>query len=501
MNALTKYKLEIVVFISGALVMILEILGSRILAPYIGTSVFVWTSLIGVVLASLALGYRIGGKLADKSVSFDYLAKILLYAQIALILTSLFQAGLMRFLTLTWPNLDIRLVATLAGTILFAPASVLFGIVSPYCVKLKLNSLADSGSTVGNLYALSTLGSITGTFLTGFVLFSYFKTTQILFFLILALGVLSIFVSTKGKIFFVKLGLIILSLVLFFSNELDLRLFEKNGFIDTDTAYNRIWIFDTKEEDGRVRRNMLIDKSSSSAMYLDNGESPFSYVKYFGASDYYVKDPKKTLMIGGAAFTFPTNYLKEHPETSMDVVEIDSGQTDLAEKYFFLDRTNPRLAIYHEDGRTFVNKSKNKYDVIFLDAFNTLYAVPFHLVSQEFVTGISNMVEKDGIVVLNVISAVKGDKSLLFKSVYKTYGQKFKFIDVYATNFQSPETVQNVVLIVSNEQNIDRENLTDSAVFKDKIDGNYLKSISNEGIVLTDEYAPVESMAFEMIKN
>lgn len=182
-----KFLLEIIVFICGAVVMAFEIVGSRMLGPYVGTSIFVWTGIIGVILMCLSLGYYYGGKIADKKPEFKLLALIILLAGLFIGISTLIKDGLLEVLLNTFN--DVKLISLLATFILFSIPSVLLGMVSPYAVRLKIKSLDKSGSTVGNLYAISTLGSITGTFLAGFYLIPSFGVIFILNQLAIILGI------------------------------------------------------------------------------------------------------------------------------------------------------------------------------------------------------------------------------------------------------------------------------------------------------------------------
>ena len=173
-----KTLLELIVFICGAVVMIFEIVGSRILGPYIGTSIFVWTSLIGIILASLSLGYWFGGKMADKNPSYKQLAWIIIIAAFFIGLTITGKDSLLNLLSRQFTG--IRIQAVVSTIFLFAPASVFLGMVTPYAVRLKIKDVQSSGRTVGNLYAISTIGSIIGTFLAGFVLIPFLGTNNIL---------------------------------------------------------------------------------------------------------------------------------------------------------------------------------------------------------------------------------------------------------------------------------------------------------------------------------
>lgn len=190
-----QYILEITVFVCGAVVMIFELVGSRVLGPYFGTSIFVWTSLIGIILGSLSLGYYLGGKIADKKPNLSNLSLIILLASISIGLTIFIKDSLLVILQINFT--DIRLASALASLILFLPASMLLGMVSPYAVKLKIENLNTSGRAVGNLYAISTVGSIIGTFLSGFYLIPRFGTNKLLMILAITLIAVSLALSIK----------------------------------------------------------------------------------------------------------------------------------------------------------------------------------------------------------------------------------------------------------------------------------------------------------------
>jgi predicted membrane-bound spermidine synthase len=176
-----KFYLEIVVFVSGAVVMAYEIIGSRMLGPYVGTSITVWSAIIGVILMSLSLGYYLGGRLADRKPEFALLAKIIIVAAIFIIISTAIKDSLLTSLLDVVNN--VRAVSLLASLILFSVPGFLLGMVSPFAARLKINNLKTTGATVGNLYAISTVGSITGTFMAGFYLIPTFAVSQILYIL------------------------------------------------------------------------------------------------------------------------------------------------------------------------------------------------------------------------------------------------------------------------------------------------------------------------------
>lgn len=188
-----KFTLEIVAFFCGAVVMAFEIVGSRMLGPYVGTSMFAWTSIIGVILLSLSIGYFWGGRIADMRPRADILSLFIFISALFIIITLVVKESVLEILLGSIDN--IHIVSVIASLILFAIPSILLGMVSPFAVRIKMKSLEKSGSTVGNLYAISTVGSIVGVFLAGFLLIPTFKITNILMLLAIVLISVSIFLN------------------------------------------------------------------------------------------------------------------------------------------------------------------------------------------------------------------------------------------------------------------------------------------------------------------
>lgn len=188
-----KFTLEIIAFFCGAVVMAFEIVGSRMLGPYVGTSMFAWTSIIGVILLSLSVGYFWGGRIADMQPRADILSLFIFIAALYIILTVTVKESLIGFLLRSISNIEV--VTIIASLILFAVPSILLGMVSPFAVRIKMKSIGKSGSTVGNLYAISTIGSIAGVFLAGFYLIPSFKITNILMILAIVLIVVSLYLN------------------------------------------------------------------------------------------------------------------------------------------------------------------------------------------------------------------------------------------------------------------------------------------------------------------
>lgn len=497
-SRLNQYTLEIIVFAVGAIVMILELVGSRILAPYLGTSIFVWTSIIGIILGSLSLGYWQGGKMADKNPSYKTFSLILLLAAIFIGL-NVFLKSLLLAILYGYKG-DIRIEAIIASLILFAPASFLLGIISPYAVKLKIQNLDKSGSTVGNLYAISTIGSITGTFLAGFFLISYFTNTELL--LILSSSLIICSLVSYGKYSNkIKIGLILFLIFSFSATNYTEKYYLKHGLIDIDTAYNKVWISSvTDPETGKEVKLMMLNNEGNSAMYAenDNENLVFKYAAYYRLASHFKPDFKNSLLLGGGAYSWSKYYLKNYPEARIDVVEIDPKLTEISRQYFRL-KNNSRLTIYHEDARIFLNETSNKYDVVFGDAFKSMYSVPYQLTTREATEKIFNSLNSDGVAIINIIGSIEGKNSKFIKTEYKTYQSIFPQVYLFPVeNHTEGKSTQNIILIALKSDQ--KPSFRDINPEMDRLLQHvWTKEISTDLPILTDDYAPVDQYMMSII--
>jgi spermidine synthase len=488
---LNKYILEIVVFTCGALVMIYEIIGSRLLAPYIGTSTYVWTSLIGVILGALSLGYWLGGKYADRRPEIKILASVIFIAGGLVALTILIQEIVLSLIAQSL--LIIELKALVAAFLLFAPASVLLGFVTPYAVRLKMLAVEDAGKTVGRLYALSTVGSILGTFLAGFFLIPFVGSTKTLYIIGASLILLSILLVPFAFSQFKIAALILFVLAVGTSEFQSYYIYKTNDLHDIDTEYSRVRIFNSKTKEGKDIRALAIDPFIiQSGMFFDKDELVFEYTKYYHLVRHFKPDFQNTLMIGGAGYSFPKDYLRKYPNAKMDVVEIDPQMTEIARKYFRLEE-NPRLKIIHQDGRIFLNQAdSNKYDAVLIDAFGSLFSVPFQLTTIEAVKQIDRSLVDDGVVIFNLGSALTGDSNKFLQAELKTYTQVFPQIYVFKVNTDySDEHWQNLIIIATKSKTRDSFESNDMEIRR-LLGHSYKIDPTSESNILTDDLAPVE---------
>ncbi|KJR97324.1 MAG: hypothetical protein VR65_24415 [Desulfobulbaceae bacterium BRH_c16a] len=485
--------LETTLFVCGAVVMIYEITGARLLAPHIGTSTYIWTSLIGVILAALSLGYWLGGQAADRRAEMKVLAGVLFLSGGAVAVT-IFAGDFLLTLIAATP-LILQLQSVLAAVLLFAPAAVLLGFVTPYAVRLKMSSLDDSGRIVGRLYAISTLGSIFGTFLAGFYLIPFVGASRTLYLIAGSLLILAVLLvpfalsrKTRTVVLLVFLGGI-------GAQEIKAYYLAKTlDIYQTDTEYSTARISTTTDPiTGRQVRNLSIDPHyNQSRMYLDSDELVSAYTRYYHLIRHFRPDFSQTLMIGGAGYSFPKVYLQKYPEAHLDVVEIDPGMTTLARRFFRLE-DDPRLRILHQDGRVYLNRAETgRYDAVLLDAFGSLFSVPFQLTTIEAVRQIHRVLKKDGVVVFNIGGALKGPASGFFQAELATYQAVFPQVYVFKT---SPVTgdaeVQNLMLVACRGEVPVSLQSPDPEIARILATRHDLAGLAQRP-VLTDDLAPVE---------
>ncbi|OGF25753.1 hypothetical protein A2303_07205 [Candidatus Falkowbacteria bacterium RIFOXYB2_FULL_47_14] len=489
-----KIVLEVILFITGAAGMIFEIAGARVLAPYLGTSLVVWTSLIGIILGSLSFGYLIGGKLADRRQDIKVLAAVLGAAAFFVGLTA---SGKDIFLVLLDSlALTVNSGSILAAIVLFAPGSAFLGMATPYAVRLKLRSLDKSGGVVGRLYAISTIGSIAGTFAAGFWLIPYFGTTMVLWVLALILALTALIIS--GRRFWIeKISILAVASIIFYSGSLAVTAYP--GMADVDTAYNRYWIYE-RDYEGRSIRVIKTDPfGTQAAVYTDNpDEIVFDYLKFFHVAEHFHPRADRALLVGGGIFTFPRDYILRNPDSEMDVVELDGRLIDLAREHFYY-RDDPRIGVFHEDGRIFLNRNKTVYDHIYLDAFNSHISIPFQLTTREAVQKIHDSLSDDGVVVLNLISAFRGDKGKFLRAELATYKEIFPQVFLFAVHKGSdPAERQNLILIATKKT----EKIlfySDDQEINDSLENIWTEELDSDLPVLTDDYAPVDFYTKEMM--
>jgi spermidine synthase len=494
--------------------MVLEMAGSRVVAPYMGTSLVVWTSLIGIIMASLTFGYWLGGIVADNRPSRNLLANIICGAAVVVMAVGFAANPLLGAFSAGMTN--IYAASSAAAAVFLAVPSALLGMVSPFIVRLAVQSVDSSGGTVGRFSALSSAGSILGTFLGGFVLISFFSSQTILFMVAFVLGGVA-FMLHSGR--WKALAACVSALGLMcgvlgetaaggevwgggaFSNGVR-AVFMKPEGITVDTRYNTIRIMESTAYGTNLRIRILQTDpmGAQSLMYVDRPDDLYSdYTKFYDLAFHYKPDAKNVLMLGGGGYCVPKHIAATRPDVAVDIVELDPGITDVARRYFNLrDRTGQR--IFHEDARMFLNReSKNgalKYDAVFEDVFGSSYNIPFHMTTSECMKNIRAMLADDGVFIVNIISSIDGE---LFSGIYASVASAFPVVMIYPATYPNSGGIrQNIMIVALASPNVPPYRAPDDEYTLSLLAHRWTNRFEPKIAAFTDSFAPVEKYSLLM---
>ena len=481
-----KHKLEIIVFLSGAIGMGLELIAARVLSPYVGSSNVVWTSIIGIILASMSIGYWIGGKNADKDANINKLSNILLFAAIFTSAIPLLETAVVKLLAGIIPNLIIA--AILCAIIVFSIPSFILAMISPFAVKIKSKENNEIGSLSGRISSLSTIGSIVGTFLMGFVLIPNIGVTNINIGVTILLVVMSIIARKKidKKFIYTNILSICIILILIILGKWTFKVSNPDIVLDTDSQYSRIWVKQIQTQKANYK-TLQVDTGLESYINQETGEMGARYLRYYDLFEYFNKDAKNTLLIGGAAYTYPIHYLQKYEDKKIDVVEIDDKMTQIAVEQFGVNINDSRLHVFNQDGRSYLNYSKNKYDTILIDAFKGLN-VPFELTTYEALVHAKNMLNENGLVLTNIIASIEGEESDFIEYEYATYKAVFDDVKIFMVSNRDRTDRQNLILMgIKGNPQIDGTKTSEYLQYLD-MEVNEFKTDKN---IVTDNFAPI----------
>jgi spermidine synthase len=398
------FALGALVFGAGIGALATEITASRLLAPYFGSSTVVWANLIGIVLAALALGYWLGGRLADRRPEPTLLGYVVLAAALCI---AVIPFAARPFLDVTVEGLDTASAGAVVGSflavvVLCAPPVVLLGMVSPFAIRLAVSSIATAGAVAGRLYALSTAGSLVGTFLPALVLIPGIGTQRT--FLAIAALVAASSCFLLGARYLV-VSAVLAGLLLVPPGAIK----GEKGLIHEETSRYQ-YIAVVQRPDGRrvlhLNEGLVIHSLWRPGSVLTGGE----WDTYLAVPPLLGRPLERVAILGSAAGTTARALGVYYPEAEVDGVELDPAVTRVGRRYFGLG-DNPRLTVHTADARPFLRSTDARYDLIVVDAYRQPY-VPFYLATREFFRLVRDHLTPGGIVVLNV-AAVPDDKRLV----------------------------------------------------------------------------------------
>ena len=438
-----KVRLRLVVAVCGAILLSLEILGSRVLAPAFGSSVFVWGGLITTFLVALAVGYAVGGWVADRRPRASTLSLILSVAAVLVLPAERWAPRLLD--AITRAGWDARSGALVASLVLFLPPSLALGMVSPFAVRLAVRDVERVGTVSGGYSALSTAGSIAGTLATAFVLIPLFPVPELLSALAATLALCALILVRNRSNFAIAALATLTCGAAWVAGRPAAGVGGEKVLFARDTAYHHIVVTELDRN-----RFLRFDTGTQSGVRLDHpGKSLVGYDEAFFAAFAMRPAIKRVCLIGLGGASFNRMLAEAAPETNVDGVEIDPVVRDVAKKYF-LYRESARDRTTVEDGRVFLSKGGAPYDLIVLDAYNST-GVPFHLLTREFFQTLRSRLSPEGVFVANLVGKVMGRDSRLFWASYRTIRRQFG--QVYVMNSEiaagKPSFSGNLILLAT----------------------------------------------------
>ncbi len=466
--------------------LLLEILGTRILAPYLGTSFSVWVNIIGTILGSLSLGYYLGGVLADRNQKL--LPVILLVGACAVALVYFERPLLPGFgdMGLAWGSL-------LAAILFFAPASAALGMVSPYLLKIAANDQSRLGRTSGGIFAASTLGSIAGTFVGGFWLIPHFPVSTILAGMVVVLLILSAWAAAGIRPSWLAVsGALVIAVVInaAFLPEGDWSARTRHVFEKNSRYYN----IRVNEVLGKHSvRALMLDGWVQSGRVLDESSTFFPYVELSSKILEGVKPaPQSVVVIGGGGYAIPEFIKTYAPDAEVTVVEIDPDVTAAAKQYFLKDPNLP-ITTVNEDGRVFLNRNRRKFDLLYTDAYGAGSSIPAPLATREAFQLIRRALKPDGIAVFNIASARSGKMSVVYASLFRTIREVFPLTAGFSTDPTDPGASQSIIMLATNDQRLPEDALR-------SFEASRVRDIPVGGVLFTDDYAPTDYLFRDLVR-
>lgn len=481
-------------FIAGASAMSIEILASRLIAPVVGTSIRTWTNLIGIILLALACGAWLGGYLADKRPDRRLLG-FLLCASSALCLL-LFLARPLGF----WLSEQLPDAATvpLLAFILLAPPALLLGAVPPAAVRLAVHEVGTTGHIAGALSAIGTIGSLVGTYITGYILLAIWPVTYIIW---LIMGILLI-----SGLFLIKLNrrqappMAALFLCLFLPSRIWK---EKTDGIEVPSPYSAMRVTE-QFAFGTSSRLLWMDNSLHAAAAKDTlDRSLFPYHQLAQKlADITHPEAKSLLAIGGGGFHAVRTWIDSKPGRTASVIEYDPSAIKAAQEFLDL-KDDPRLTIYTGDGRSEIKHVGGRFDIILVDAFADKLTIPWHLLTKQAWEERNQKLNENGLVLMNVIlnrdPSNQANKQLL-AGISNAIKPSKPYNEIITLSQDPNHPLINAVFVASsNEHDLDQinqwiEQQKDSRLTIWSIDQTVQQAFD-------DNFAPVEFISLKILNS
>lgn len=495
-----KWYLYMTEFFAGMSVMAVELGASRLLAPYFSSSQIVWTIIIGTIMIAMALGNIYGGRSADKNPDPDKLYGRILIAAVWIaavpFIGKLAIAGIAGLLVVTINTNFLIWAAFITCMVVFVYPLFLLGTVTPSLVKYTVDSLDDSGRTVGTLGAANTIGSIIGTFVPTFISIPAVGTavTFLIFAGIMLVIGLVYFISSKRGAAKTAIASVLFIVCCFASPSMGFAFWEKGLTYEGESVYNYLQVKDD-DENTYLSTNVLFGVQS---VYVKSGELSDMYYDYAMAAPLMTESPDTAdiLVLGMGTGTYAKQCLRYFSGAKAEGVEIDEKITDLAHKYFELPED---IKVTTYDGRAFLAACDKKYDVIMVDAYQDI-TIPFQMSSVEFFTLVKEHLNEGGVMVVNMnmrSESADGINGCLADTISSVFDNVVTVDVEYSTNRE--------LFATNSDEFMDRFEANTAALKQEdlrrmmQIVRPELEPYTAGDHILTDDKAPVELLGMKVI--
>jgi spermidine synthase len=478
--------LRATVFWVGAASLGAEIAAARLLAPYFGASTIIWANTIATILVALSAGYAIGGRVADRWPDPRGLSAIVMVAAVLLAMVSFVADPFLRLSVKALGALSVgAFLGSLAAVlVLVAVPVMLLGTVAPYANRLSVARVADTGRTTGGLYAISTLGSLFGTFMAALLLIPVIGTHRT--FIVFALALALVAVPGLGSVRFVVVPAALAASLALPPAAVGADVKGGRVIFETETPYQYVRVIQFR--DGvrwlQLNEGVAIHSLYRPWSYLTGGYWDDPLVLPFATGG---SPPRRIAILGDAAGTVARAYGHYFPATRVDAVELDGELTQIGRRYFHLG--GPSLHTYSADARPWLQASSARYDMILLDAYRQPY-IPFYLVTREFFGVVKQHLNPGGVFIINV-GHIPGSEALE-RVVCATLGSVFPNV------LRDRVSATNSLVVASSDPLSGERMINDHAAAPAGLQGllvsitGRLRPALRAGQVYTDDIAPVE---------
>ena len=509
------------VFVSSLCIMVVELVAGRLIARYVGSSLYTWTSVIGIVLAGIAVGNYLGGRLADRYRPAQALASLFLIASATCLLIPMLNVRAGNWMLLRDQEWVLRIFGHVF-LVFFLP-STLLGTIGPVAAKMALDLGRETGRTVGSVYSWGAVGSIVGTFLTGYYLIAQFGTVAVLLSVAAILLAMALLFGSRSLLPFLWTGVVGASFVAMAApfeqarivgERLGLRPHQSEWIhFQEETQYSMITVEDDEELPGV--RSMTLDFLIHAYVDMDapddliyEYEQIYAAVTHAAVKDWPEGRQLRALSLGGGGFVFPRWIQRRWPDSYLEVAEIDPAVTRAAHEAFGLPTDTP-IRIFNLDARNHVedllqrvdDAAGRRFDLVYSDAFNH-YSPPFHLTTKEFNEKLRQLMTPDGVLLANVIDVYRSGRFI--GAMINTLEASFPHVYAISSSLAGPsdEDDRDTFIVVAAGRPLDLTELATGSAMGMVLDPEQLATLRrrSNNLVLSDDYAPVDNLLAPVIR-